>query len=86
MLAVDDVISKQMVKFASNITKESIIDVEGIVVPTAQIIEACSQKNVEVLCSQLYVVSSAEPVLPLQIEDAARPENVGDEVSVNLNI
>lgn len=34
----------------------------------------CTQTDVELVVSQIWVVSSAVPQLPLQIEDASRPE------------
>lgn len=46
-LFVDDVnVSKGMVKYASAIPRESIVDVEGQVVATKEPIEACSQSQV----------------------------------------
>lgn len=47
LLAVGDRASKQMVKFAANLTKESIIDVEAVVKKVEQKIESCSQQDVE---------------------------------------
>ncbi|CAJ0940654.1 unnamed protein product, partial [Ranitomeya imitator] len=47
LVAVGDRASKQMVKFAANITKESIIDVEGVVRKVDQKIESCTQQDVE---------------------------------------
>ncbi|KAI2660546.1 Aspartate--tRNA ligase, cytoplasmic [Labeo rohita] len=73
LLAVGDRASKQMVKFAANLTKESIIDVEAVVKKVEQKIESCSQQDVE-----LHVERS-EARLPLQLEDAVRPEGEGDE-------
>ncbi|XP_072174108.1 aspartate--tRNA ligase, cytoplasmic-like isoform X1 [Diadema setosum] len=79
LLCVSDKVSKQMVKFASNITKESIVDVEGVIARVPQPIESCTQKDVELHIEQIFVVSAAEPRLPLQIEDASRPEAHGDD-------
>ncbi|XP_038645852.1 aspartate--tRNA ligase, cytoplasmic [Scyliorhinus canicula] len=78
LVAVGDHVSKQMVKFAANISKESIVDVEGIVRKVDQKIESCSQRDVELHIEKIYVISAAEPRLPLQLEDAMRPE-AGDE-------
>ncbi|XP_043549959.1 aspartate--tRNA ligase, cytoplasmic [Chiloscyllium plagiosum] len=78
LVAVGDHVSKQMVKFAANISKESIVDVEGIVRKVEQKIESCSQQDVELHIERIYVISAAEPRLPLQLEDAMRPE-AGDE-------
>lgn len=33
---------------------------------------------------QIYVISSAEPRLPLQLDDAVRPEVEGEEVKIIL--
>lgn len=71
-----------MVKFISDISRESIIDVEGTLVKAPTKIESCTQSEVELHISQLFVVSMAEPRLPLLIEDAMRPEIEGDEGTV----
>uniref|UniRef100_A0A8B9GTQ5 Aspartate--tRNA ligase, cytoplasmic n=1 Tax=Astyanax mexicanus TaxID=7994 RepID=A0A8B9GTQ5_ASTMX len=81
LVAVGDRASKQMVKFAANITKESIVDVEAVVQPVEQKIESCSQQDVELHIERIYVISQAEARLPLQLEDAVRPDADGEEVS-----
>lgn len=78
-LMKNQVISKQMIKFVAGITKESIIDVEGKVVKVNDPIVSCTQKDVEIHISKIFVVSASEAVLPLLIEDAMRKE--GDELS-----
>uniref|UniRef100_A0A673GS54 Aspartate--tRNA ligase, cytoplasmic n=1 Tax=Sinocyclocheilus rhinocerous TaxID=307959 RepID=A0A673GS54_9TELE len=80
LLAVGDRASKQMVKFAANLTKESIIDVEAVVKKVEQKIESCSQQDVELHVERIFVISQSEARLPLQLEDAVRPEGEGDEV------
>ncbi|VDK55200.1 unnamed protein product [Anisakis simplex] len=82
MLFVGDKISKQMLKFVSNIPKESIIDVLGTVRKVDQEITSCTQKDVELHVLQVHVVSTAEPVLPLQIEDASRAKDDESGLSV----
>uniref|UniRef100_A0A8C7TPY4 Aspartate--tRNA ligase, cytoplasmic n=1 Tax=Oncorhynchus mykiss TaxID=8022 RepID=A0A8C7TPY4_ONCMY len=47
LVAVGERASKQMVKFAANINKESIVDVEAVVKKVEQTIESCSQQDVE---------------------------------------
>jgi len=69
---VSEKVSKQMVKFIAHISKESIIDVEAEVVKVNEKIESCSQQNIELHALQVWVVSSSDPQLPLQIEDAGR--------------
>ncbi|KAI8441593.1 hypothetical protein MSG28_015166 [Choristoneura fumiferana] len=67
-------VSKQLVKFTGNITKESIVDVYAAVARTAAPVEACSVRDVELVGAQVWTVSAARPQLPLQVEDAARPD------------
>lgn len=69
-----------------SITKESIVDIEGIVRCAPSKIESCSQKDVEVELKCVFVVSAAKPQLPLQIEDAARPVNEMDETTLNIRV
>lgn len=86
LAAMNEQISKQMIKFISNITKESIIDVEATVKTVPAIIESCTQKDVEVHIQRIFVVSAAKSQLPLQIEDAARPINESDETGLNIKV
>ncbi|CAF4263968.1 unnamed protein product, partial [Adineta steineri] len=60
-------------------TKESIIDVEGEVSLVSVPIESCTQKNVELQVTKIFVVSPAEPRLPLLIEDATRSDELNAE-------
>jgi len=76
---VSEKVSKQMIKFISRITKESIIDVEAIVKKTNEKIESCSQQDTELHVTQVWVVSASEEKLPLQIEDASRRVTEEDE-------
>ncbi|XP_029675158.1 aspartate--tRNA ligase, cytoplasmic [Formica exsecta] len=86
LAAVNEKISKQMIKFISNITKESIIDVKAIVKSVPSKIESCSQADVEVHIEEVFVISAAKPQLPLQIEDAARPISEADETALNIRV
>lgn len=88
LLTVSDSVSKNLVKFAANISKESIIDVQGVVQISPIKIEACTQHDIELSVEQLFIVSSSEPRLPLQIEDACRPETeeAGDSEGLNIRV
>ncbi|KAH0953082.1 hypothetical protein HN011_002490 [Eciton burchellii] len=86
LAAVNEEISKQMIKFISNITKESIIDVKATVKSVPSKIESCSQQDIEVHLQEVFVVSAAKPQLPLQIEDAARPIGETDETALNIRV
>ncbi|KAM1776897.1 hypothetical protein ACFX11_043632 [Malus domestica] len=66
-----DTVSRQM-KYVAGLSRESIIDVEGVVsVPSVEIKGTTQQ--VEVQVRKLYCVSRAA-VLPINIEDAARSD------------
>ncbi|GBG75109.1 hypothetical protein CBR_g19622 [Chara braunii] len=73
VLTVGEHVSKGMVKYASQLSKESIVDVEGVVTVPNKPIESTSQQ-VELQVRKVYCVSKAVPALPLNIEDAARSE------------
>lgn len=86
LIAVNERISKQMIKFVSNITKESIVDVEAVVKRVPSKIESCTQKDVEIHIEKAFVISAAKPQLPLQIEDASRPVGEADENALNIKV
>jgi aspartyl-tRNA synthetase len=46
LFANDTTVSKQMVKYTSQIPKESIVDIEGLITCPEKPIEACSQSDV----------------------------------------
>ncbi|XP_043264055.1 aspartate--tRNA ligase, cytoplasmic [Colletes gigas] len=86
LVAVNEKTSKQMIKFISNITKESIMDVEAVVKRVSSKIESCTQKEVEVHIEKAFVVSAAKAQLPLQIEDASRPMGETDDNALNIKV
>eukprot|EP00250_Pteridium_aquilinum_P033487 c5724_g1_i1 orf=476-2089(-) len=69
----EKVVSKGLIKFIGSLSKESIIDVEGIVdVPNASI--SGTTQQVELKGRKVFCVSKASAVLPFNLEDAARSE------------
>ena len=72
---VDDVaVSKGMVKYVCALTKESVLDLEGVVtVPEAAITGATC--TVELSAVAVRCVSRALPSLPFDLEDASRPDS-----------
>lgn len=86
LVNVSDTVSKQMVKFTSNINKETIVDVIGKVCSVPKEIEACSQKKVEIHVNEIWVVSEAKSQLPLLIEDASRPVKDDDPEGLNIKV
>lgn len=69
----EHVVSKGMLKFVSGLSKESIVDVEGtVVLPDSSVVGTSQQ--VELKGRKVFCVSKAAPVLPINLEDAARSE------------
>ncbi|XP_057958885.1 aspartate--tRNA ligase 2, cytoplasmic [Malania oleifera] len=68
-----DLVSRQMVKYATSLSRESHVDIEGIVSVPGVPIKGASQQ-VEVQVRKLYCISKAVSNLPINIEDAARSE------------
>lgn len=66
---------KDMVKWAQKaLTPESIVDVQAeIAVPDGGAVAKCTIGSIELRVQRVYVVSRSEPILPLTLEDAARP-------------
>jgi aspartyl-tRNA synthetase len=83
IVAVGDQVSKQMVKFATDLNKESIIDVEGVLSDAPEVVKSCTQSDVELKVQKLFVVSQSLPVLPFQLDDAMRPDHEEGGVHVN---
>jgi len=86
LISVNEVVSKQMVKFSGSIPRESIIDIQANVVAVQQKIESCTEQDLELQGLEIFVVSQAKSQLPLQIEDAARPEKKDDPDSLQIRV
>ncbi|KAK9068727.1 hypothetical protein SSX86_012842 [Deinandra increscens subsp. villosa] len=73
MTVAPDLVSAQMVKYATAIGKESFIDIEGVVTVPPEAIKGASQQ-VEIQVRKIHCVNRAAPVLPINVEDAARSD------------
>ncbi|OUZ99461.1 Aspartyl/Asparaginyl-tRNA synthetase [Macleaya cordata] len=73
LTVADNLVSRQMVKFATSLSRESHVDIEGIVSVPQDPIKGASQQ-VEVQVRKIYCISKAVPNLPINIDDAARSE------------
>jgi len=69
-------ISRPMVKFAMSLTKESIVDLEGVVQAAELTSDQLSFKTFELVVDRLWVVSAAKAQPPFNLDDAARPEEL----------
>jgi len=64
--------SKTMIKFLSDLTLETIVDIQGTLASAE--VRSCSQTKVEVQVERCYVVSRSPAILPFLLEDAARSD------------
>ncbi|KAI9508767.1 hypothetical protein F5148DRAFT_1275600 [Russula earlei] len=72
-------VSKLMVKWASGLSDESIVLVEGIVHKSPEEIKGATIKDVELLLTRIHLISGLESRLPFSIDDASRADNELDE-------
>jgi aspartyl-tRNA synthetase len=70
VVAASDTLSRQMVKFASTIPAESVVDVVGLVKDAPVPVNSATISLKELHITQLWIVSKALPQLPIQVEDA----------------
>eukprot|EP00914_Ancora_sagittata_P001521 GHVO01003867.1.p1 GENE.GHVO01003867.1~~GHVO01003867.1.p1 ORF type:complete len:544 (+),score=122.98 GHVO01003867.1:84-1634(+) len=79
--------NKAAIKWIGNLTRESVIDVQGTIKKPAEKITSTTQSDVEVTINRIYCVSKCAPVLPFQLHDANRPEHLAAEaVRVNQDV
>ena len=84
-----------MIEYVNTINRESLVDIKATVKKSPEAIKSCSQQDVELHVTEIWVVSAAIPNLPLQIDDAQRSEadaakeglgSVGQDVRLNNRI
>ncbi|EKM83834.1 hypothetical protein AGABI1DRAFT_66838 [Agaricus bisporus var. burnettii JB137-S8] len=68
-------VSKQMVKWISSLTAESIVLVEGVVHKSPEPIKSATVSDVEVHIAKVHLISGIEGRLPFSLDDASRPES-----------
>lgn len=78
---------KDAMKWArKTLSNETIVDVEAkLTQPEGGCVEKCSVGTVELTVQRIYVVSKADPALPLTLDDAARPLSIstdGDSTTI----
>ncbi|KAF2741244.1 aspartyl-tRNA synthetase [Polyplosphaeria fusca] len=82
VVAASDKLSKQMVKFAGNVSTESLLVVTGEVKRVQEPIKSATIKDYELHIVKLFIEKKAD-VLPLQVSDAERAipnEGLGEDV------
>lgn len=73
VVAASDTLSRQMVKFAKNVTSQSQVLVYGLVKKPLTPVKSCSIGHLEIHVQRLFVIARAEAPLPIQVEDCDRP-------------
>ena len=81
VICTSDFVSKSMMKYASGISKESIVDIYGICKAPEQPIQTSSITEIELVIIKVYVVSRALPSLPFQLEDANQPMSIEEALA-----
>ena len=67
--------SKEILKFVSKLSNESIVDIFGTIIKTRDEIKSLTITNMEISISKIYCISSASN-LPIQLYDLYK-NNVG---------
>ncbi|RHZ29085.1 hypothetical protein DYB37_009334 [Aphanomyces astaci] len=83
-------VSKALIKYASDIPRESVVDVFVTVIVPVNPITGTTQHDAELSVAKIFTISKALPVLPLQVEDASRSDTLvfaegSDYVEVGLD-
>lgn len=65
-------VSKQMVRWTADVNLESIVLVHGKITKTPEPVNSASLSDVEVHITKIFVLAEAEPMLPIQFDDASR--------------
>ncbi|KAL5207046.1 hypothetical protein ABZP36_031481 [Zizania latifolia] len=63
-----------MVRLAAGLSRESVVDVAGVVSLPREPVHGTTQQQVEIQVKKLHCISRATPNLPISVDDAARSE------------
>ena len=67
---------KDVAAFACGLPRESVVDVLAEVTIPPEPVASCTQSAVELMVKRVYSITKAMPRLPLQLDDASRPDDV----------
>ncbi|KAL1708745.1 hypothetical protein EV121DRAFT_196530 [Schizophyllum commune] len=74
LTAKPEKVSKPMVKWASGLSDESIVLVEGVVTAVPTPIQSTTIHNAEIQISKIHLIAGLSATLPFTIDDASRSE------------
>lgn len=70
--------------YHNSIPRESIVDVSGVV--RLAKVTSTTQNTIELAVQTFFVVSRSQPNIPFLVEDAARPQNLSDQVIIAISL
>jgi len=73
VITASETLSRQMVKYAQQISPQSTVLVHGQITKTTEPIKSATISDFELQITKLFVIARAETPLPIQIEDAEGP-------------
>eukprot|EP00768_Dysnectes_brevis_P009187 gnl/Dysnectes_brevis/899_a996_2951.p1 GENE.gnl/Dysnectes_brevis/899_a996_2951~~gnl/Dysnectes_brevis/899_a996_2951.p1 ORF type:complete len:550 (+),score=289.77 gnl/Dysnectes_brevis/899_a996_2951:81-1730(+) len=68
-----------MIRYLRSISRESVVEIYGLVKAVEAEVKTCSIKHHEIQIERAICVSRSQPTLPLQVEDAMRPDSAYEE-------
>lgn len=83
VIAAQEPISRQMVKWTSGLNVNSIVEVTGVVKKPAVPINSATLSDLELHIRKIYLISEAAQQLPMQVKDAERPPPAADTEEVD---
>ncbi|KAI9719536.1 MAG: hypothetical protein M1828_006165 [Chrysothrix sp. TS-e1954] len=81
VVAASDTLSRQMVKFAKNISAQSQVLVHGLVKKPRDPVKSATIGHLEIHITRLFVIARAETPLPVQVEDCEQPLPAEDSIT-----
>lgn len=86
VVAAQEPISRQMVKWAGGINVNSIVQVTGIVKKPGVPVASATLSDLEIHIRKIYIISEAAQMLPMQVKDAERPPPLSDTVEDGVQL
>lgn len=79
-----DSLPREMVNWAAKLSKESIVDVFGLLKEPLERLTGYTQQDIELQALRLHVVSKAASPLPILVEDCERPKTIIKERNASI--
>ena len=73
-------VSRQMVKWCSNLSRETIVYVTGLIQKPFEPVHSTTIQNLELHVQKCFIIADGPEQLGMQVKDAERPPPLGDEL------